>query len=465
MTNVDRKNFRKQVGEYYLGRTIGEGSYGKVKYGQHAQTGEAVAIKVLNKKALIQEDMVEQIKREISITKHLNHPNIVDLKEVMASKDKIYMVMELLTGGELFDKIAEEGPMDEDNARTIFQQLIEGLGYCHDQGIYHRDLKPENVLLTEAGLVKLSDFGLGALPSQFGSQDAMLKTQCGTPNYVAPEVLRKAGYLGGPADVWSAGIVLYIILVGRLPFDDRHLGGLFKKIASGRFDIPRSLSSGAKDVLLKMICVDPKQRITVPELKQHPWVARDYQVVALQPSGSAEGDLETDLFTESVEVKRLPENARSLGRIDSKSVTAFDLIGAGVDLSRMFENQKDVVHRHTRFTSSRKPDEIFKRIEEAVRDIGGKVDKRRGQRVKVTYNTQQNTILMVNIEVFDLSPGISMVEVSRIRGEHIHFRSFYDHLATNLKDLMTSGRENYPDEHHVPENVAAGHPIFKSNYC
>ncbi|GMH42057.1 hypothetical protein BSKO_09976 [Bryopsis sp. KO-2023] len=464
MTNVPRRNFRKQVGDYYLGRTIGEGSYGKVKYGQHVTTGEPVAIKVLNKKDLIQEDMVEQIKREIAITKHLNHPNVVDLKEVMASRDKIYMVMELLTGGELFDKIAEEGPMLESEARVIFQQLIEGLEYCHRQGIYHRDLKPENVLLTAEGTVKLSDFGLGALPSQYGSPDNMLKTTCGTPNYVAPEVLKRTGYLGGPADIWSAGVVLYVVLVGRLPFDDRHLSRLFKKIVNGQFDMPRDLTTDAKDVLRKMICPDPTKRITIPELKQHPWVAKDYPVFAVESSESSVDDLGADLFTERVELRRVPmdddepqQGPRSLTRLDSKTVTAFDLIGASVDLSTMFEKRKDIVHRHTRFTSSHQPEEIFRRIQQAVTDLGGKVDKRSGQRVKVTKSTAQGTVLTANVEVFDLSPGISMVEVSRIRGEHFHFRDFYEHLTVGLHDLMLSGPDRFPETNHA-DPLATGAP-------
>jgi len=197
--------FSKRVGDYLLGRTLGEGTYAKVKYGQHRRSGEAVAIKILDKSQLEADDMVEQIKTEITILKHLKHRNVVDLKEVMASEEKIYMVMELVPGGELFDKIVAEGCMNEAQARKVMHELMDALSYCHAQGIYHRDLKPENVLLAEDGSAKLSDFGLGALPNSVNTENGKLMTTCGTPNYVAPEVLAKKGYEGAPADIWSLG--------------------------------------------------------------------------------------------------------------------------------------------------------------------------------------------------------------------------------------------------------------------
>jgi serine/threonine protein kinase len=155
-----------RVGKYELGKTLGEGTFAKVKYAKNMETGESVAIKVLDKDKVLKHKMVEQIKREISTMKLVKHPNIVQLLEVIASKTKIYIVLEYVTGGELFDKILHQGRLKEDESRKYFQQLIEAVDYCHSRGVYHRDLKPENLLLDTDGNLKISDFGLSALPQQ-----------------------------------------------------------------------------------------------------------------------------------------------------------------------------------------------------------------------------------------------------------------------------------------------------------
>jgi serine/threonine protein kinase len=165
----------------------------------------------LDKEHLLSSGMVEQVRREIAILKRVRHPHIANLIEVMSSKDKIFMVMELITGGELFDKVATEGPLREPPARVAFAQLLSAVAHCHARGIYHRDLKPENVLLASDGSVKLSDFGLGAVTEAAETGPAaMLTTTCGTPNYIAPEVLAKRGYDGAKADVWSLGERLFL---------------------------------------------------------------------------------------------------------------------------------------------------------------------------------------------------------------------------------------------------------------
>ncbi|MQL41428.1 hypothetical protein EI012_26330, partial [Escherichia coli] len=146
-----------------------------------------------------------------------NHPNVVKIFEVMASKTKIYIVLELVNGGELFDKIAKNGRLKEDEARSYFQQLINAVDYCHSRGVYHRDLKPENLLLDSNGVLKVSDFGLSTYAQQ---ENELLRTAGGTPNYVAPEVLNDRGYDGATADLWSCGVILFVLVAGYLPFDD-----------------------------------------------------------------------------------------------------------------------------------------------------------------------------------------------------------------------------------------------------
>lgn len=155
--------------------------------------------------------------------------------QVLASKTHVYMVLELVTGGELFDRIVASGRLEEAAARVYFQQLVDGVSYCHERGVCHRDLKPENLLLDASGRLKISDFGLSCLPEAKGRSMAALRTTCGTPNYVAPEVLRGEGYDGRAADVWSVGCILYVLVAGSLPFDEPQLGALFAAINSAKF--------------------------------------------------------------------------------------------------------------------------------------------------------------------------------------------------------------------------------------
>nr|GEV85446.1 CBL-interacting serine/threonine-protein kinase 5-like [Tanacetum cinerariifolium] len=197
--------------KYEKGKLIGKGTFAKVYHGRELATGESVAIKVISKDQVKDQGMVEQIQREISATRLLRHPNIVELREVLATRSKIYYVMEYVSGGELFDKVKGNKKLKEDVARKYFQQLISAVDFCHSRGVSHRDIKPENLLLNGNDDLKITDFGFSALPEQ-KRLDGLLHTQCGTPAYVAPEVLRKKGYDGAKADIWSCGVVLYVLL-------------------------------------------------------------------------------------------------------------------------------------------------------------------------------------------------------------------------------------------------------------
>ncbi|XP_028092738.1 CBL-interacting serine/threonine-protein kinase 9-like [Camellia sinensis] len=210
---------RTRVGKYEIGKTLGEGSFAKVKYAKNTETGDSVAIKIIDRDRVLRHKILSQIKREISTMKLIKHPNVLKLIEVMASKTKIYIVLEYVGGGELFDKIAKLGRLKEDEARRYFQQLINAVDYCHSRGMYHRDLKPENLLLDSFGVLKVSDFGLSAFSQQI-REDVLLHTACGTPNYVAPEVLTDKGYDGTATNIWSCGVILFVLMAGYLPFDE-----------------------------------------------------------------------------------------------------------------------------------------------------------------------------------------------------------------------------------------------------
>ncbi|KAG2404053.1 SNF1-related protein [Vigna angularis] len=257
---------------YKLGKTLGIGSFGKVKIAKHVLTGHKVAIKILNRCKIKNMEMEEKVKLELEVLKLLSHPRIIKLHEVIETPTDICVVMEYACR-ELFDYVIEKGRLEEDEARNIFQQIISGLEYCHNKMVVHRDLKPENILLDFNCDVKITGFGW----SNIMHAGYFHKTSCGSTNYAAPEVICGKLYIGPEVDVWSCGVVLYFILCGFLPFDDENIPNLFNKIKGGIFTLPCYLSPGARDLISKMLDVEPMKRITVSEIQQHPWLQLQLQ--------------------------------------------------------------------------------------------------------------------------------------------------------------------------------------------
>lgn len=257
----------QRIGNYYIQETIGKGSFGKVKKGLHIPSGQAVAIKILNRQKLKSANMDKKIRREIKILKLFRHPNVCRLYEVLPTASDIFLIMEYVDGGELYDYIVKQGKLKEDNARYIFQQIVCALEYGHHFRVVHRDLKPENILLGANLQVKLIDFGLANL-----MQDGeFLATSCGSPNYAAPEVISGKLYYGPEVDVWSCGVILYALLCGCLPFDEETIPLLFAKIKKGKYATPVHVSAGAKALLEQVLAVDPLVRLTIPQIRDNTW--------------------------------------------------------------------------------------------------------------------------------------------------------------------------------------------------
>lgn len=255
------------IGDYALLETIGKGSFGKVRRGVHIPTKVRVAVKILNRAALASGNMDKKIKREIKILKLFNHAHICRLYDVLYTPGDIFVVMEYC-GKELYDHIVKCGRLDEAQARSIFQQIVCALEYCHHFRVVHRDLKPENILYSaETKTAKLIDFGLANI-----MQDGeFLRTSCGSPNYAAPEVISGRLYAGPEVDVWSCGVVLFALLCGCLPFDEDNIPALFSKIKRGKFTIPSHVSPEAADLINQILVVDPVSRITISQIRDHPW--------------------------------------------------------------------------------------------------------------------------------------------------------------------------------------------------
>ncbi|XP_064539684.1 5'-AMP-activated protein kinase catalytic subunit alpha-2 [Drosophila montana] len=260
-----------KIGHYLLGATLGTGTFGKVKIGEHQITRLKVAVKILNRQKIKSLDVVSKIKREIQNLKLFRHPHIIKLYQVISTPSDIFMIMEYVSGGELFDYIVKHGKLQEHQARRFFQQIISGVDYCHRHMIVHRDLKPENLLLDHNMHVKIADFGL----SNMMLDGEFLRTSCGSPNYAAPEVISGKLYAGPEVDIWSCGVILYALLCGTLPFDDEHVPSLFRKIKSGIFPIPEYLNKQVVNLVCQMLQVDPLKRATIEEIKKHEWFQKD----------------------------------------------------------------------------------------------------------------------------------------------------------------------------------------------
>lgn len=267
-----------RIGKYHVLLTLGEGSFGKVKLAQHVTTGQKVALKIINRKTLAKLDMQGRVEREILYLRLLRHPHIIKLYDVIKLKDEIIMVIEY-AGKELFEYIVQRGKMPEGEARRFFQQIIAAVEYCHRHKIVHRDLKPENLLLDDKLNVKIADFGL----SNIMTDGNFLKTLCGLPNYAAPEVISGKLYAGPEVDVWLLGVILYVMLCGRLPFDDEFIPALFKKISNGVYTLPNYLSGGAKHLLTRMLVVNPLNRITIHEIMEDAWFKEGIEEYLLPP--------------------------------------------------------------------------------------------------------------------------------------------------------------------------------------
>ncbi|KAI5635694.1 protein kinase domain-containing protein [Phthorimaea operculella] len=260
-----------KIGHYTLGATLGVGTFGKVKIGEHQLTKHKVAVKILNRQKIKSLDVVGKIRREIQNLKLFRHPHIIKLYQVISTPTDIFMIMEYVSGGELFDYIVKRGKLQEHEARRFFQQIISGVDYCHRHMIVHRDLKPENLLLDHNMHVKIADFGL----SNMMMDGEFLRTSCGSPNYAAPEVISGKLYAGPEVDVWSCGVILYALLCGTLPFDDEHVPTLFRKIKSGIFPIPEYLNKSVVSLLCMMLQVDPMKRASIEDVKKHEWFQKD----------------------------------------------------------------------------------------------------------------------------------------------------------------------------------------------
>ena len=270
---MDNQNITEFANNYNMHhKVLGAGAFGQVRKATHKASGDVRAVKMIDKLVLDEEEQV-RLKYEIDILKNLTHPNIVKLYEVYESKSLIYLVTELCDGCELFDEISKRDHFSEVEAAVVLKQILQAIAYCHSQNIAHRDLKPENVLIDikNRGAIKVIDFGTS---HHYDAETHNMTQMYGTPYYIAPEVLN--GSYNEKCDLWSIGVILYIMLCGRPPFNARTEDAIIKKVKRGVWEfqgeIWSSISKEAKDLITKLLQPDQRRRLTAVEALSHPWI-------------------------------------------------------------------------------------------------------------------------------------------------------------------------------------------------
>jgi|EP00670_Eutreptiella_braarudii_P003167 serine/threonine protein kinase len=434
------KWFSKKVGgEYELGKTLGKGHFSKVKLGVHIKTKKQVAIKIMERKALLEEGMEEQLKREIAIMRKLNHPNVTQLYEVFQTTKHVYLILELVTGGELFDKIVEKKRFPENLARDYFQQLVLGTYYCHIHDVAHRDLKPENLLLDDKGVLKISDFGLSNLQPHSGSghvQPGMqLHTMCGTPEYVAPEVLRDQGYNGFTADIWSCGVILYVMLAGSLPFRDTEASTVFQKIKTAQYEMKSFFGPGAKDLIRHLLVVDPNQRYTLEQVVQHEWFRPGFDYDAWEVlRGQAKIQVNQEEIKRAVteyvdsEVPEAPLNNEP-GPVE----TPEELTRHKSFKSTAFAEKRS----NCRFGVKGAPDTVVQMLTGILNEMNANPEVKNHFTIKAFIEEGNSVItFQLSVSMRTQTPDICVVEVRRSRGSTIQFHEIYRSLLEKLTDVI-----------------------------
>jgi len=255
---------------YAVGKLLGRGAFGKVNVGVHKHTEELTAMKLCERKRIAELQAKKCLMQEVSILKRLNgHPNIIQLYEVIETTAHLVLVMEFAAGGDLLRYVRQRRKLTEECAQGLFKQLLSGIGHIHAMGVVHRDIKLENLLLDAFGCLKIADFGVAVVVEPLNRR---LHEHCGTPSYIAPEILMELGYEGQPVDVWSSGVVLYAMLSGRVPFKGDHASDLKQAIIRGKFNMPPYLSSEAAELLRMLLVVDANRRGTIRDAMGHPWL-------------------------------------------------------------------------------------------------------------------------------------------------------------------------------------------------
>lgn len=261
-----------EVGDYSIIRDIGQGTFGVVKLGEHKLTKQKVAIKVITKSSIKNARAQARVEQELRLLPLLDHPHVVKVFDVIEDDERFMIIMEHLTGGELFQYIIKNRRVNERESRFFFRQILSALDYCHQNSIIHRDMKPENLLFDSSMQIRLIDFGF----ANFYESNSTLSTFCGSPYYASPEMIRGVDYVGPEVDIWSLGVTLYTMLSGKLPFNAYNLKSFQRKVTRGEYEIPVYFSREVADLIRCMLNTDRRKRMTMEQIRLHAWTNLGY---------------------------------------------------------------------------------------------------------------------------------------------------------------------------------------------
>ncbi|XP_042394746.1 CBL-interacting protein kinase 18-like isoform X2 [Zingiber officinale] len=392
---------------------------------------------MIDKRTVMRDGLVQQIKREISVMRLVRHPHIVQLFEVMASKSKIYFVMEYVKGGELFQKVAK-GRLREDVARKYFQQLISAVDFCHSRGVYHRDLKPENLLLDENENLKVSDFGLSALVDS-KRQDGLLHTTCGTPAYVAPEVIKGMGYDGAKADIWSCGVILFVFLAGYLPFqfNGSNVMEMYKKIGKGELKYPSWFTPDVRKLITKILDPNPRTRMSIAKIKETQWFKKGFVDRKLQSEEETIGNVPSDV----AEVFGSFTGNMGEGKQETfpvKNMNAFHIISlaSGFDLSSLFDKSEQ--KKEIWFTSRKPASTIQDKLKDIAKVLKLKFKKNNDGVFKLeSLKEGRKGIITIEAEILEAAPSFHFVEMRKSCGDTQEYQKLLkEDIRPSLRDIV-----------------------------
>ena len=316
---IEKKNLNKKESEYIfdyeIKEKIGEGSFSKVKLGIHIPTKRKVAIKIISKLKLTKKEEI-RLKREIQIVNQLNHQNIIKIYEIKEDKNNFYLIMEYYSEGDLYRFLSKYNKLNEEDASIIFYQIVNGVEYLHNNLICHRDLKLENILIDKKKNVKIIDYNLSNFFLE--SNGCILKTPCGSPYYAAPEMIKNKSYNAKSVDIWSIGIILYVILCGFLPFEDKNSRRLYQKIINSKIFIPNFLSDIARNIIENLLQKNCTKRYTIKQIKKHPFYIMGEYLYNNKINNNNNDNYIKDNIINEKKIKDINENNLNNSKINEK---------------------------------------------------------------------------------------------------------------------------------------------------
>ncbi|XP_021735644.1 CBL-interacting serine/threonine-protein kinase 4-like [Chenopodium quinoa] len=443
------------LGRYQSGKLLGKGSFAKVYHARSLTNNQSVAIKVIDK-SKTHPSMEPRIVGEVAAMRRLNHPNILKIHEVLASKSKIYLVMELAKGGDLFGKLSRRADhrFPEPLARKYFHQLVSALHYCHQNGVAHRDVKPQNLLLDEEGNIKVSDFGLSAVAESavaVSKEKMMLQTSCGTPAFAAPEIVGRTrnGYDGSKADAWSCGVILFVMLTGYLPFDDGNLVMMYRKMHRKEYRFPSWVSKPARGLISRLLDPIPKSRLSIDDIPNDSWFKNHGMLYPRSVSLGDMASLEEKKYKKMLLLERCNTMSDSAGNNGDKarcgggeSMNAFEIItmSSGLNLSGMFDQDYSEGRREKRFTSREPKAVVVEKVVGVGENLGYEVEKRENCCGNFSVWLGKGRFVL-SVTVSEVAAELVVVEMKVVDGggvgwdqEEVH----WEQLKSGLGDIVVS---------------------------